>query len=299
MALSRLVSAIEERSEAAAEVRRLVPPGPAHVVGITGAPGVGKSTTTAALIAEWRARGRTVAVVAVDPSSPFTGGALLGDRVRMDAHSTDPGVYIRSMAARGQLGGLAAATPAAVGVLSGLGFDVVVVETVGVGQSEVDIVRYADTVLILQAPGMGDRIQATKAGLLEIGDVFAVNKADRPGANLTKRELAAMIAAKPLTADQWRPPVLPIVATTGEGIAELVDLLKAHRAWAESSGNARRRRIDRAAAEIAALVQENVQRRLADRSRELAVLAEQVVDGAVAPPEAAQTLLTGQTVPPT
>lgn len=299
MALSRLVSAIEERSEAAEEVRRLVPPGAAHVVGITGAPGVGKSTTTAALIAEWRARGRTVAVVAVDPSSPFTGGALLGDRVRMDAHSTDPGVYIRSMAARGQLGGLAAATPAAVGVLSGLGFDVVVVETVGVGQSEVDIVRYADTVLILQAPGMGDRIQATKAGLLEIGDVFAVNKADRPGANLTKRELAAMIAAKPLTADQWRPPVLPIVATTGEGITELVDLLEAHRAWAESSGDARRRRIDRAAAEIAALVQENVQRQLAARSRDLADLAEQVVDGAIAPPEAAQTLLTGQTVSPT
>ena len=154
-------------------------------MGITGSPGVGKSTTTAALIELWRSQGRTVAVIAVDPSSPFTGGALLGDRVRMAAHSTDDGVYIRSMAARGQLGGLSAATPAAVQLLSACGFDVVVVETVGVGQSEIDVVRYADTVVILQAPGMGDRIQAVKAGLLEIGDVFAVNKSDRPGASVT------------------------------------------------------------------------------------------------------------------
>lgn len=290
VALGRLISAVEERSDAAEEIRRLAPAGPAHVIGITGAPGVGKSTTTAALIDEWRSRGRTVAVVAVDPSSPFTGGALLGDRVRMEVHSTDPGVYIRSMAARGQLGGLAAATPAAVGLLSGLGFDTVVVETVGVGQSEVDIVRYADTVLILQAPGMGDRIQATKAGLLEIGDVFAVNKSDRPGANLTKRELASMIAAKPLTTDQWRPPVLPVVATTGEGIVELVDRLDAHRDWAERSGSALTRRTERAAAEITALVLEGVQRGIRDREAELAVLAGRVVDGSLGAAEAARIM---------
>lgn len=290
LALGRLISAVEERSEAAEQIRRLVPSGPAHVIGITGAPGVGKSTTTAALIDEWRSRGRTVAVVAVDPSSPFTGGALLGDRVRMEVHSTDPGVYIRSMAARGQLGGLAAATPAAVGLLSGLGFDTVVVETVGVGQSEVDIVRYADTVLILQAPGMGDRIQATKAGLLEIGDVFAVNKSDRPGANLTKRELVSMIAAKPLTADQWRPPVLPVVATTGEGVVDLVDQLDAHRAWAERSGSALTRRIERAVAEITALVLEGVQRGLRDRESELTVLAGRVVDGSLGATEAARIM---------
>ena len=291
LALSRLISAVEERSAVAEEIGRLVPPGRAHVIGITGAPGVGKSTTTAALIEEWRSRGRTVAVVAVDPSSPFTGGALLGDRVRMEVHSTDPGVYIRSMAARGQLGGLAAATPAAVGLLSGLGFDIVVVETVGVGQSEVDIVRYADTVLILQAPGMGDRIQATKAGLLEIGDVFAVNKSDRPGANLTKRELGAMIAAKPLTAGQWRPPVVPVVATQGEGVADLVDLLDAHQDWAANSGSARIRRTERAAAEITALVLEVVQRGIRDREAELSALAARVAEGSLGASEAARLLL--------
>lgn len=291
LALSRLITAVEERTAAAEEVGRLVPPGPAHVVGITGSPGVGKSTTTAALIEEWRARGATVAVVAVDPSSPFTGGALLGDRVRMEVHGTDPGVFIRSMAARGQLGGLAAATPAAVRLLSGLGFDIVVVETVGVGQSEVDIVRYADTVLILQAPGMGDRIQATKAGLLEIADVFAVNKSDRPGAALTKRELLAMVAAKPIPADGWRPPVLPVVATTGEGIAELADALADHARWGRASGAAAARRTDRALAEIRALAAEQLQQRIDED--ELAALAQQVAAGHLAAPAAARRLLAG------
>ena len=204
LALARLISAVEERADTAAAINAELPPAMPMSWNHRRAR-VGKSTTTAALIERWRAQGLTVAVLAVDPSSPFTGGAPLGDRVRMGAHSTDSGVFIRSMAARGQLGGLAAAAPAAVRVLTGCGFDIVLVETVGVGQSEVDIVRYADTVVILQAPGMGDRIQATKAGLMEIGDVLAVNKSDRPGANATKRELIAMVSAKPVAAGEWRP----------------------------------------------------------------------------------------------
>lgn len=290
-ALGRLITAVEERSETAAAISALLPPGATHVVGITGSPGVGKSTTTAALIDEWRKRGLTVAVVAVDPSSPFTGGALLGDRVRMETHTTDPGVYIRSMAARGQLGGMAAATPAAIQVLAACGFDIVVVETVGVGQSEVDIVRYADTVLILQAPGMGDRIQATKAGLLEIGDVFAVNKSDRPGANLTKRELVAMVSAKPLEPDQWRPPVLPLVATTGEGIPALVDTIEEHRQHGERTGAARDRRRQRVAAELRALADEAIDRALAGEAVLAGDLAEEVLTGRTDVHDAARRLV--------
>lgn len=291
VALGRLISAVEERSSAAAPIDAVLPPGHAHVVGITGAPGVGKSTTTAALIEQWRARGLTVAVLAVDPSSPFTGGALLGDRVRMGAHSTDPGVFIRSMAARGQLGGLSAATPAAVRVLAGCDFDIVVIETVGVGQSEVDIVRYADTVVILQAPGMGDRIQATKAGLLEIGDVLAVNKSDRPGANATARELRAMVSAKPLAAGAWRPPVIPVTATTGAGIDTLVDAIEDHRATSEASGAAAVRRRARTSAEIRSLALGRVDRQLGD-SNELAALTDAVLAGSLDPQTAADKLLT-------
>lgn len=253
---------------------------------------MGKSTTTAALIDQWRAAGRTVAVLAVDPSSPFTGGALLGDRVRMASHSTDEGVYIRSMAARGHLGGLSAATPAAVQLLSACGFDVVVIETVGVGQSEVDVVRYADTVLILQAPGMGDRVQATKAGLLEIGDVFAVNKADRPGASVTARELRAMVTAKPLLPNQWRPPVLSMVATKGEGVAEVVAAIDDHLAAGEADGSADARRTARVAAEIAALVDERLQGRLLRHQSELDALAAEVLAGGTDAHAAADRMIT-------
>ena len=290
-ALGRLISAVEERTDAAAEIGRLLPPGHAHVVGITGAPGVGKSTTTAGLIERWRAQGLTVAVIAVDPSSPFTGGALLGDRVRMGAHTTDPGVYIRSMAARGQLGGLSAATPAAVRVLAGCGFDIVLIETVGVGQSEVDIVRYADTVVILQAPGMGDRVQATKAGLMEIGDVFAVNKSDRPGAAATKRELLAMVASKPLEPQAWRPPVIPITATNGSGLDELVTAIAEHRRYGAASGETAQRRRDRTVAEIVGLAIGRLQQDLQRRREVLEGLADDVLAARVDPSQAAQQLL--------
>ncbi|MAT61839.1 MAG: methylmalonyl Co-A mutase-associated GTPase MeaB [Micrococcales bacterium] len=290
---ARLISAVEERSEAAEIIGRQLAPlaGSAHIVGITGAPGVGKSTTTSALVGHWRERGLRVAVVAIDPSSPFTGGALLGDRVRMTEHSTDRNVFIRSMAARGQLGGLSAATPGAIRVLDACGFDIVVVETVGVGQNEVDVVRFADTVLILMAPGMGDRIQANKAGLLEIGDVIAVNKSDRPGAAAAQRELRAMISAKPLAAGDWRPPVLGISAADGSGLPELVETLAEHQEVTAASGHLAARRAARASAEVASLAEEAFMGRISANGERLKTLATQVTGGQLDPYAAAHTLL--------
>lgn len=227
----------------------------AQTIGITGAPGVGKSTITAALIAAYRGSGRTVAVLAVDPSSPFSGGALLGDRIRMQEHSADPDVYIRSMASRGHLGGLAAAAGQVLRVLDAAGFDIVLIETVGVGQSEVEIAAAADTTVVLLAPGMGDGIQAAKAGILEIGDVFVVNKADRDGAAATARELRAMIAlADGSSDDAWQPPVLTAVASTGTGISDVVQAVDEHFAWAREHGELERRRLVRAREEILAML---------------------------------------------
>src|SRR5450755_638076 len=224
---------------------------PPYVIGLTGAPGVGKSTTTSALIALWRARGQRVAVLAVDPTSPFTGGALLGDRVRMQTHATDADVFIRSMATRGQLGGMAVATPQAVRVLEAIGFDVVLVETVGVGQAEVDIAATADTTVVLLAPGMGDGIQAAKAGLLEVADLLVVNKCDRDGADAAVRELHNMIATGgERAAGEWRPVVVRATATAAGGIDELVEAIDKHRAWLVSSGDGERRRVRRATQEI-------------------------------------------------
>ncbi len=220
-ALGAQLTAVEQGSLEADSILASLPEARrAHVVGITGAPGVGKSTTSNALIHAWRASGRTVGVLAVDPSSPITGGALLGDRIRMSDHALDEGVFIRSLATRGHLGGLSEAVPASVRVLDSAGFDIVLVETVGVGQSEVDIMRVADTCVIVMAPGMGDGIQAAKAGLLEIGDVYVVNKADRPGAERTRRDLAAIVGDRVLTTS----------ALTGEGIDELVAQIDDHRA---------------------------------------------------------------------
>ncbi|MCH9814866.1 MAG: methylmalonyl Co-A mutase-associated GTPase MeaB [Actinomycetia bacterium] len=246
-ALGRLLSVIENQTEAlpaiTAEISRRS--SDAQIVGLTGPPGVGKSTTTSALVRHWRNTGLRVAVLAVDPSSPYSGGALLGDRVRMEDHSADSDVFIRSMAARGKLGGLAESAPVAASALAACGFDRVILETVGVGQSEIDIVSYADTVVVLLAPGMGDSIQAAKAGLLEIADIFAVNKADRPGVRATERELRAMVSMKAVAPGGWTVPVLKLVASAGEGIAELAQQIQSHDETARASGSRAQRRADR------------------------------------------------------
>ena len=253
--VARLISLVEDGSPELPAVAAALAPyaGRAQVVGLTGSPGVGKSTTTNELVRALRAAGHRVGVLAVDPSSPFTGGSILGDRIRMQEHTLDPGVYIRSMSSRGQLGGLAAATPQAVRVLEGAGCDVILVETVGVGQAEVEIASLADTTLVLLAPGMGDAIQAVKAGILEIADIFVVNKADRPGADATYRDIQGMLALGERAAGEWRPQVLRAVAVKNEGITEVVAAIDKHRAWLESSGELARGRERRAAVEVEAI----------------------------------------------
>lgn len=278
-AIGRLISWIEDGSAQLPEAMALiaVEPGRAHVIGVTGPPGVGKSTMTSALVAAWRARGDRVGVIAVDPSSPFSGGALLGDRIRMHDHATDPGVFIRSMASRGHLGGLAATTPQAVRILAAGGFDIVLVETVGVGQSEVEVAASADTTLVLMAPGMGDGIQAAKAGILEVGDVLCVNKADRDGADTTARELRQMLDLSERGPAQWRPVVVTAVASRGE-VDEVVASLDAHREFARTSGAGQERRHRRAVEEITALTLAQIGRRLSTTEASLvSELADQVV----------------------
>jgi LAO/AO transport system kinase len=260
------------------------PPERARVIGLTGAPGAGKSTVASALITAFRARALKTAVLAVDPTSPFSGGALLGDRVRMQEHATDPGVFIRSMGNRGQLGGLAAATPQAVRVLDAAGYQVICVETVGVGQSEVEIASAADTTVVLVAPGMGDSIQAAKAGVLEVADVLVVNKADRPDTQATVRDLRNMIALSPA---EWKPPIVTTVATSGDGVDELVRQLDRHWAWLADSGERDRRRLARARGEVTALAFGAVRGRLAVPDE----LAARVADGRCDPHEAADELL--------
>ena len=254
-ALARLVSLAENAAPGLRPVMRALAPftGRAWVIGLTGPPGVGKSTVTAALVAAFRQRGQRVAVLAVDPTSPFTGGALLGDRVRMQEHATDPGVFIRSMATRGHLGGLSAAAPQALRILDAAGFGVILVETVGVGQAEVEIAGLADTTLVLAAPGTGDAIQAAKAGILEVADIFVVNKSDQPGAQEAVRDLRTMIAMARRGEGDWKPPIVTTTATTGEGITDLTARLDAHWSWLASSGERDRRRLARARAEITAL----------------------------------------------
>jgi len=278
-AVARLLSVVEDGAAQLPEAMAALAGAGSGVpiIGITGSPGVGKSTTTNALIRVFRERGKRVGVLAVDPSSPFTGGALLGDRVRMSEHAGDEDVFIRSMASRGHLGGLAAATPQAARVLAGVGFDVVILETVGVGQSEVEVAASADTTVVLLAPGMGDGIQAAKAGILEVGDVFAVNKADRDGADATMRELRAMLTLGGLEAGQWRPPVVRTVASTGDGIDELVAELDRHQDYLRESGEGRRRRVQRAVAEVEGLVLGALRRRI-DPER-LQSLAARVASG--------------------
>jgi len=224
--------------------------GRAHVVGLTGPPGVGKSTTASSLVRVLRTRGERVGVLAVDPSSPFSGGALLGDRVRMQEHTLDGDVYIRSMATRGHLGGLAAAAPQALRAFDAAGFDTVIMETVGVGQSELEVAETADTVLVLLAPGMGDGIQAAKAGILEIGDIFVVNKSDRDGAQALVRELRTMIALADRDPHDWKPPIVSTVAYEHRGIDDLVLAVDRFRAFQIDAGRAQERRTARARREV-------------------------------------------------
>ncbi|MCP2166982.1 methylmalonyl Co-A mutase-associated GTPase MeaB [Goodfellowiella coeruleoviolacea] len=298
-AVARLISLVEDASPQLREVAAALAPftGRAVVIGLTGSPGVGKSTTTSALVAAFRRQGRRVGVLAVDPSSPFSGGALLGDRVRMQDHATDSGVFIRSMATRGHLGGLAWATPQALRVLDAAGFDVVLVETVGVGQSEVEVVSLADSTVVLLAPGMGDGIQAAKAGILEVGDVFVVNKADRDGADATVRDLKHMISLgrRERTGPSWRPAVVRTVASAGQGVDELVAALDEHHRWLVAHGELERRRVARASSEIEAVAVARLRAELGDvhQGGALGQLAKQVTSGEIDPYRAADELVAG------
>lgn len=287
-ALPRLLRIAEERRDGWREIvaRGWAGGGRAHLVGVTGAPGSGKSTLTSSLITGWRALDRSVGVVAVDPSSPFSGGALLGDRVRMQDHVDDPGVFVRSMSARGRLGGLADTTAAIVTLVDAAGFDPVVVETVGVGQSEVDVAHHADTIVVVVTPGWGDSIQVDKAGILEIADVLVVNKADRPEADETRRLLDTMVESGPRR--RWRVPVVATVATDGHGTEELIDALDRHRRHllVEDEGADRHRR--RAVSYLRQAALARLTHRMADA--ELDHLVDDVVSRRVDPWSAAHDL---------
>jgi LAO/AO transport system kinase len=298
-AVARLISLVEDAAPELRDVMAALAPlsGRARIIGLTGSPGVGKSTTTAALVGAFRGRGLRVGVLAVDPSSPFSGGALLGDRVRMQDHALDPGVFIRSMASRGHLGGLSWATPQALRVLDAAGCEVILVETVGVGQAEVEVASLADSTVVLLAPGMGDAIQAAKAGILEVADVFVVNKADRDGADNTVRDLRNMISQGDGPHGGWKPPIVKTVAARGEGVDDLVERLDEHWAWLAESGELVRRRTARAAAEIEAIALTSLRERLGDlhQGAALDTLAASVVAGETDPYAAADVLVAGVT----
>jgi LAO/AO transport system kinase len=303
-ALARLLTAVENRTAVAeAAMRRLYPlAGKAHLVGITGPPGSGKSTLVAALIGEVRQAGRSVAVIAVDPSSPITGGALLGDRVRMQAYASDADVFIRSMASRGHAGGLASTSVAAAAVLDAAGFDLVLVETVGTGQSEVEVAASADTTVVLEAPEMGDEIQAIKAGLLEVADLVVVNKGDKPGAQRTASQLRAMLVAAapgprrgeidPGRPRPKRPEVLITTAATGAGVPELLAALDRHRA-AGREGQSDGARLARAEAQVWAILADRLgdALRVPARADETRAVLDAVADHRLDPYAAADRLL--------
>jgi len=296
-AVARLISLVEDASPVLREVAAALAPhtGRAQVIGLTGAPGVGKSTSMSALVSAYRAHEVRIGVLAVDPSSPFSGGALLGDRVRMQEHATDDGVFIRSMASRGHLGGLAWATPQALRVLDAAGCDVIFVETVGVGQAEVEIAALADTTVLLLAPGMGDGIQAAKAGVIEIADVFVVNKADRDGADQTVRDLRYMLSlgGPHSAAGAWRPEIVRTVAVRAEGVADVIAAIDKHCAWMAGNGELDRRRRARAAAEIEAIAVSAMREQFRDvhGSASLDKLAAEVAAGTTDPYAAADRLV--------
>lgn len=263
-AVARLITQIENNDPSAREVLTALYPhaGRAQVVGVTGAPGAGKSTLVDQLAASYTAAGKRAAILAVDPTSPFTGGAILGDRIRMARSEEHAGVFIRSMATRGSLGGLARAANDAVCVLDAAGFDIVLVETVGVGQAEVDVVRTAHTVVVVLVPGMGDSVQAIKAGILEIADIFAVNKADRPGADLVQKDLRILLSLTEPQADAWKPSIVPTVATSGEGCTELREAIARHAEWLHGSKIAEARRLRVMEDTILALARDMLYRRV-------------------------------------
>jgi len=293
-ALARLISLVEQGGDGADEVgRRCYPLGGRTVsVGLTGAPGAGKSTLTGGLVGVLRGQGGDVAVLAIDPSSPFSGGAILGDRVRMQEHFLDPGVFIRSMATRGHLGGLAASTSAAINVLDAVGFPHVLIETVGVGQVEVEVAGAADTTVVTVNPGWGDAVQANKAGLMEIADVFVINKADRPGVAETRRDLEQMLDLS--TLGEWRPPIVATVGATGEGVEELWKTIASHQEHLAASGALVRRRAARAEEDVHRIVVSVLHDRAERlwRSRELAGLRADLAERRIDPWTAAEQLLT-------
>jgi len=292
-----LLSLIERGGDDARTIGRLTYPksGNAYTVGITGAPGAGKSTLTSAVIGHLRAQDLNVAVLAIDPSSPFTGGAILGDRVRMQDHATDTGVFIRSMATRGHLGGLSLATTEAIRLLDAVGCPWILVETVGVGQVEVEIAGKADTTVVVVNPGWGDAVQANKAGLMEIADIFVINKADRKGADETRRDLEQMLDLSDLAHDAWRPPILQTTATSGEGVEELWNTVAQHREHSTTTGLLQRRRSFRLREEL----REIVERRLEHRAREICsgsewdALQNKVLENQLDPWTAADDMLKG------
>ncbi len=262
-AAARLMTLAESMSpEAHAAIKQLYPhTGSAHIIGVTGPPGSGKSTLVDKIIKEYRDQGKTVGVVAVDPSSPFTGGALLGDRIRMSRFSTDPGVFIRSMGSRGSLGGLAWATYDIVHILDALGKDIIIVETVGAGQAEVNIIQIAETIVLLSIPGLGDDIQTIKAGVMEIGDIFAINKADLDGADRRYAELE-MALGLDRTSDGWEHPIIKVIATTGEGVEELVKAIQQHHEYLVTSGKIKQNQERRFCAQLETIVEHSFMRKL-------------------------------------
>jgi LAO/AO transport system kinase len=294
-AMARLITLVETGGDLAHDaIARLYPhTGAAYTVGITGAPGSGKSTLTDKLISGIRKRGDEVGVLAIDPSSPFSGGAILGDRVRMQEHATDPGVFIRSMATRGHVGGLALATPQAIRVLDAAGKPWVLIETVGVGQVEIEVTGAADTTVVVVNPGWGDSVQASKAGLLEIADLFVVNKADRDGAAETVRDLEFMLELSLET--EWRPPIVKTVASRNEGMDELWDAICAHRAFLESDGRLSDRRDRRIREEIRSIVVERLYERAGQlcEGERFEEVAASVASRSVGPYTAAEGLLDG------